>query len=211
MKFDLCDIFERCNRAKYIHVENEGSYATYKNDETRYLLFQQSNGKTDWKNNFDFPSVPYKGMDIPWKCHRGFLKVWKSLLPYVERVLAESTFKNVVIVGYSHGAALSALCYEYVWYNFSEKRNEIYGFSFGGPKIFYGKRNLSFLENRFQNFINIINSNDVVTKLPPLIMGYHRLGKVIKIGKEKSLFSINAHRPENYKKSLYELNCIVDV
>ena len=211
MRFDLCDIFERCLKANYKTVENDGSYSTYKTYDTRYILFQQSNGIVDWKNNFDFPAKPYSGMDVPWKCHRGFLRVWKSIRPFICNALIDSNFKNCVIVGYSHGAAIAALCFEYVWYNFPEKRKCLYGFSFGSPKIFYGRKNFSFLENRFENYINIINANDLVTKLPPKIFGYRRLGKEINIGKGKKFFSVNDHRAENYQKGLKSINCTIDI
>ncbi|MBE6649037.1 MAG: lipase family protein [Ruminococcaceae bacterium] len=211
MKVDLCDIFEKCLSAKYIHVENDGSYSSYTVDKTRYIFFQQSNGKTDWMNNFDFPSKAYKGMDIPWRCHRGFLKVWKSILPYVEKLLKTSSFESAVVVGYSHGAALSALCFEYVWYNYPDIRNNLYGFSFGSPRIFYGKRNYSFLKERFSKYINVINSDDIVTKVPPSILGYRHMGKLLYIGRDKKFFSINAHRAESYRESLKEIRCIIDV
>jgi hypothetical protein len=211
MKFDLCSLFDKCINAKYIHVENDGSYASYKIDEIRYLLFQQSNGVNDWKNNFDFPSRPYKGMDIPWKCHRGFLKVWKSIMPYVEQLLENHDFESAVVVGYSHGGAISALCFEYVWYNFPEIRDKLYGFSFGCPRIFYGRRNYIFLKERFNKFVNVINSDDVVTKLPPAIFGYKHMGKKLYIGQEKRFFSVNAHRAESYKASLREIKCTVDI
>jgi len=211
MKFDLCDLFEKCLRASYIHVENDGSYSTYKINDTRYIFFQQSNGKQDWKNNFDFPSKAYQGMDVPWRCHRGFLKVWKSLLPYIEANLEKSDFNSAIVVGYSHGAALAALCYEYVWYNNPEKRDCLYGFSFGCPKIFFGNKNHLFLEERFQKFVNIINSGDIVTKIPPSFLGYRHLGKIICIGNSGKYLSVNDHRPQSYLNSLKAIRCILDV
>ncbi len=211
MKFDLCEIFERCLKASYIHVENDGSYATYKINDTRYILFQHSNGKGDWKNNFDFPSKAYKGMDVPWKCHRGFLKVWKSVMPYVEAALEKSEYSSAVIVGYSHGAALSALCFEYVWYNYPEKRDALYGFSFGCPRIFFGNKNHTFLEERFAKFVNIINSGDIVTKIPPAFLGYKHLGKLIHIGNSRNVLSVNAHKPDSYMNSLKSIRCVLDV
>jgi hypothetical protein len=207
----LCDLFEKCLKAKYINVENSGSYSTYKIDKTRYIFFEHSNGYTDWKNNFDFPSKAYKGMDIPWRCHRGFLKVWKSIIPHLEKMLENMDFDSCVIVGYSHGGALSALCFEYVWFNYPDLRNNIYGFSFGSPRIFYGKRNFEFLSERFTKYINVINSDDIVTKLPPLFLGFRHMGKHLYIGKDRKLVSVNSHKPESYKTSLKEIRCVIDI
>ena len=211
MRFDLCSLFERCLEAKYIHVENDGSYASYKIDEKRYIFFQHSNGIQDWKNNFDFPSKAYKGMDIPWRCHRGFLKVWKSIMPYIEKLILPKDFEAAVIIGYSHGGALSSLCYEYVWYNYPEIRNRLYGFSFGSPRIFYGTKNYAFLMKRFEKYVNVVNSEDIVTKLPPYIMGYRHMGKVLDIGRDKKIPSVKAHRPESHRNALREIKCTIDV
>lgn len=211
MKFDLCDLFDKCLKAEYIHVENDGSYSTYMIDNTRYVFFQHSNGKQDWINNFDFPSKAYKDMDIPWRCHRGFLKVWKSISPYMDKIIALQDFRKCVVVGYSHGGALSSLCFEYIWYNLPKIRENLYGVSYGSPRIFYGKKNYDFLKERFSKYINVINSDDIVTKVPPRLLGYRHMGKILNIGRDKHFLSINSHRPESYKKSLLELRCVVDI
>jgi triacylglycerol lipase len=211
MKFDLCSLFEKCLSIKYTDIENDGSFASYRIDNTRYIYFQHSNGKADWKNNFDFPSKVYHDNDIPWRCHRGFLKVWKSLEPYIENLLDSTDIKKIVVVGYSHGAALCALCYEYIWYSYPNLRNYLYGFAFGSPRIFYGKRNYDILNARFDKFINVINADDIVTKLPPKIFGYSHTGKILYIGEDKNFFSIKAHRPESYRNSLRYFKCIIDI
>jgi hypothetical protein len=192
-------------------VENDGSYSSYMVDKTRYIFFQHSNGLVDWKNNFDFPSKAYKDMDIPWRCHRGFLKVWKSIIPYIDKILLKNEFVSCVITGYSHGGALSALCFEYVWYNYPDIRDKIFGFSFGSPKIFYGKKNYDMLKDRFSKYINVVNSDDIVAKVPPSFLGYKHMGKVLYIGNGRKLFSVNSHKPENYMTALRDLRCIVDI
>ena len=86
----------------------------------------------DWKNNFDFPAKPYKDMEVNWSCHRGFLRVWKSIEPYLEEVINDMTISQIYIVGYSHGAAIASLCHEYVWYHRPDLRdNGLEGFGFG--------------------------------------------------------------------------------
>ncbi len=211
MKFDLCNLYEKCLSVDYKTVDEEGSYATYKIDGTRYIFFEKSNGAADWKNNFDFPAKPYDGMDVPWYCHRGFLRVWKGLVPYIEKILRSSMFDSAVIVGYSHGAALSALCFEYVWYNYSDVRDRLYGFAFGSPRVFYGKKNYDFLKTRFLQYVNVMNYGDIVTKVPPKIFGYRHIGKMLWIGNDKKLISVNAHRPESYKLALKGIKCVIDV
>lgn len=84
---DLKALFNKCLNANYKHVENGGDYALKREGDLLYILFECSNGKLDWKNNFDFPIKPYKDMGIKWYCHRGFLRVWKSIKPYLENVV----------------------------------------------------------------------------------------------------------------------------
>ena len=135
---DLKALFNRCLNAKYKHVENDGDYALEREGDSLYILFECSNGKVDWKNNFDFPAKPYKDMEITWSCHRGFLKVWKSIEPYIANAITDPTVKKITIVGYSHGAAIASLCHEYVWYNRPDLREgNLEGFGFGCPKVYW--------------------------------------------------------------------------
>ena len=203
---------ERCLRAKYTKVENDGDYAIEREGDTVYLLFQWSNGKGDWRNNFDFPATPYSDMEIPWKCHRGFLRVWKSVKPYVATVVKDMTVKKFVIVGYSHGAALAALAHEYVWFNRPDLRDDnLEGYGFGSPRCYWGWTIKEELKERWENFYPIRNCNDIVTYMPPAILGFRHVGQLIQIGKNEyfirnhKLKCIDAHYWENYRYSLQ--NC----
>ena len=77
---NLSDLYNRVLTAKYIQLEeNAASYCTEVSGDTLYILFEWSNGKVDWKNNFDFPAKPYGEMKHRWFVHRGFLRVWKTI------------------------------------------------------------------------------------------------------------------------------------
>ena len=75
---DMRAQFIRCLNAKYIHTDNDGDYAIEesRDGKTLYLLFQWTRTAYDWISNFDFVAKPYKDMEITWRCHRGFLRVW---------------------------------------------------------------------------------------------------------------------------------------
>ena len=64
---ELYKLYKRCLNAKFIHTENDGDYAVEREGDVLYILFQETSTKTDWKNNFDFPAIPYKDMDIKWR------------------------------------------------------------------------------------------------------------------------------------------------
>ena len=205
---DLLKLYNNCLSAKYKTVENSGDYAIKQIGNDLYLYFEWSDGEEDWKNNFDFPAKPYKDMGVTWHCHRGFLKVWKSIEPYVKESIMKENVKRIIVVGYSHGGAIATLCHEYVWFNRPDLRDNIFGYGFGAPRVFWGCMSEE-LKERWKNFHIIRNLNDAVTYLPPSIFGFKHVNKVEKIGtkdefavRTKMLKCLDAHRSENYIYSL---------
>lgn len=185
----LTYLFERCLDIAYTRVGDNADYAIEIKGDTLYIYFEKTTDCTDWKNNFDFPAKLYKS----WYVHRGFLKVWQSVLPYLIPVIMDKSFKKIVIVGYSHGAALALLCHEYVWFHRPDIRNSVYGYGFGCPRVVWGIAP----KNRWDNFTVIRNIDDIVTHLPPLFFGYNHVGKLLKIGESGRYSDTDAHRPEN--------------
>lgn len=198
--------FKNCLCAEYTHVENDGSYATRREGGKLYIYFEASNGKNDWKNNFMFPAKPYRKMKNLWFCHRGFLKVWKSIEPYIASEILDPEVKEIEIVGYSHGGAIAQLCYEYVKFNRPEV--SVYGYGFAAPRVFWGFARKAVRE-RFAGFLVIRNCRDIVTHLPPVLFGFHHVAGVWTIG-EKSDGLIKDHYPENYISAL-ETECMVEI
>ena len=206
---NLLDLYKRCLNAKYTVVENKGDYAIERDGDTLYLFFEWSDEKEDWINNFDFPAKPYKDMGTTWYCHRGFLKVWKSIEPYLKDAVMDETIKQVIIVGYSHGAAIATLCHEYVWFNRPDLRDKLVGYGFGCPRCFWGWTISEELKERWANFHPVRNLNDLVTYVPPVLFGFRHVNTVITIGtkdkfkvRESQLKCIDAHRHTNYIYSL---------
>lgn len=204
----------RCLNAKYSTTKESGDYAIQREGNILYLCFQWSNGKEDWKNNFDFPAKPYKDMGIEWRCHRGFLRVWKSIKPNIVSAVHDKTIRKIIVIGYSHGAAIATLAHEYVWYERGDLRDTLEGYGFGCPRCYWGKMNPK-LEERWKNFYPIRNMNDIVTHLPPSFFGFRHVNKVLKVGERgqysleikavpfgKKLPCTRAHYAEEYIKNL---------
>ena len=153
----LDELFEGCLKAHYIEVENDGSYFLAKNGTTLYVFLESSNGRKDWENNLDFwpilirqscqlPSRPYNHMECCWFAHRGFVRVWKSIESYIAKEILDLHYKKIIIVGYSHGAALAVLCHEFVWFQRPDLRKSIEGYGFGCPRVFWGMRRKAVLK-----------------------------------------------------------------
>ena len=136
-----------------------------------------------------------------WFAHRGFLKVWKSIEPFIEKAILDKSLYNIVTVGFSHGAALAVLCHEFVWYNREDLRKKILGYGYGCPRVIWGLRNLSIL-SRWERFTVIRNIDDIVTHVPPTVFGYYHVGSLLEIGEREKYSAIDAHRPESYLKEL---------
>lgn len=199
---ELLELFIRTLEGSYTQLkENAASYRTEQRDGTLFLFFEKSNGAVDWRNNFDFPAKPYREMEDVWFVHRGFLRVFKSIEPHIAPLISDVNVQEIVISGYSHGAALALLCHEYCVYHRPDIKEKIRGYGFGCPRVLWGCLN-DRLKERFKNFRVIRNGNDLVTHLPPVLFGFRHVGKKICIGKGAWYGPIDAHRPGNY---LYEL------
>ena len=201
----LRENFDACLNADYEQGENGASWATEMHGDELWILFEKSNGMEDWLNNLQFHTVPYREMNPIWQCHGGFLKVWKSAKPYLEEPVIRAVRENkkILVIGYSHGAALSVLCVEWIWYHFPSVRTRLFGYGFGCPRVLYGCASPA-LAQRWRNFYVIRNIDDAVTHLPPRVMGYCHVGNLITVGADGRYSPLAAHRPESYLAVLGE-------
>lgn len=195
-------VFENIRSATYTHLEEDASYCVSRDGETLHIYFEWSNGKTDWKNNFDFPAKPYRDMKNKWFAHRGFLKVWKVIEPHLQAEICNPDVKHIIIGGYSHGAAIALLCHEYCKFNRSDISIEGYGF--GCPRVVWGFLRKA-VKQRFDGFTVVRNGCDLVTHVPPAIFGFRHVGEMLKIGKGKGYKAIESHYAEKYSIELKEL------
>lgn len=207
MTDSLLQLFERCLGAKYIHAKEDGDYAVEVKGHTLYLLFECSNGGRDWKNNLDFPAAPYRHMGERWYCHRGFLRVWRNIKDDVESevaaaILRHPSVRELICVGYSHGAALAVLATEDMVYRFGERH--VAGYGFGCPRVVWGILPKT-VAKRFRHFTVVRNIPDLVTHVPPVLFGFRHVGSVLRIGKGNGYTPVGAHYPTAYTRSLEEI------
>jgi hypothetical protein len=203
-KRTLRKLFLGCLSAEYVDVENGGSFALAPDGRRLYVYFEKSNGVTDWQNNLDFAASKYERECVrdceDWYVHGGFLRVWESVLPYIRDELLSRDYREIIIAGYSHGAALALLCHEYVWYNREDIRKNVFGYGFGCPRVIWGR--VPRERARWRNFYVIRNYDDIVTHLPPRALGFRHVGKLITVGYAGRYSRVDAHRAENYLREL---------
>ncbi len=201
---DLLRLFRRCLYADYIHTGRSADYAIHESGATLYLLFECSDGGEDWKSNLNFPARAYHNGGERWYAHRGFLSVWRSVRDEIEAKVATRVsrggVREIICVGYSHGAALCGLACEDMEFLYGE-RLSVCGYGFGCPRFAFGPLPRA-VQARFACFTVIRNIPDAVTHLPPALLGYHHVGQVLTIGQRGRYSPIDAHRPEAYLAEL---------
>ena len=136
-----------------------------------------------------------------WFAHRGFLRVWRAVEPHLAPTIADRSIRKIIIVGYSHGAALAVFCHEYVWYHRADLRKRLRGYGFGCPRVVWGMLPRE-LKDRWQGFTVVRNIEDVVTHLPPAALGYRHVGKMLEIGAKGRYSDVDAHKAKNIEKEL---------
>ena len=211
----LSELFWTCHTISYDTVGDNVNYKFVEDDSTLYIYFQGSNQTKDWIRNFMFKDVPYKDMDIKYKVHKGFLVAWKEVEDIIINKIKETLpqadksgpkayrWKHIVVVGYSHGAALSGFCHECVWFHRDDLRNKgLEGYGFESPRFFSAYIIPEALRDRWSNYYIIKNYNDIVTHCPPWIFKYHHVGNLIKIKTKRKIGPIKAHFPEEVMASL---------
>ena len=106
---ELYNLFNRCLTAEYVTVSNGADIGFQSEGDGLYIFFEKSDGLEDWINNLSFCVQPYGEMEHPWRCHGGFLRVFKSTREAINEALSDKKIRSVTLVGYSHGAALALL------------------------------------------------------------------------------------------------------
>ncbi len=192
----LSELFDSCLKADYVQVENGCSLALVRDGDLLYIFFEKSNGIEDWYNNLSYRAVSRGRDGEEWFCHEGFLRVFEGGLQYIEGLIASKSVRKIITVGYSHGAALALLCHEYIWYTRKDIRENIEGYGFGCPRVIFGS--VAGERERWGNFFVIRNIDDIVTHLPPSVLGYRHKGSLLEIGKRGRYTATDAHRAENY-------------
>ena len=89
-------------------------------------------------------------------------------------------------------------------------RDNLYSYGFGCPRVLWGSKTKEII-NRWEKFTVVRNIDDIVTHLPPKILGYFHVGNLLEIGKKGKYSKVDAHKSENilielkeYQKNTFE-------
>jgi len=184
----LVDLFKKTLVGPWQTAGNETQYKLIVTDDVLYLCFQGSSQKEDWKFNFAFPVRPFRFGSVRWLAHGGIVKAWKAcrkqIVAEVMMILDE---RKLVIVGYSHGAMLTVMAHEqfkrYMGLN-------VESFAFAPARVMWMPNKM--IKDWFDGLTTVMCRGDVVTHVPPALMGYRHVGKVIRLGADR-LIGVKAH------------------
>ena len=145
------------------------------NEKVVRLIFEESCGKVDWKNNLNFPKKLYKKQESCLLASRGWGNAYKSCNDEIMSVLVSQSAilsdYDVHICGWSYGGAMAVLAAEDFFYR-THKKASVY--TFGVPKVLYGKKTRDYVRNCVNEAKQWTNTNDIVPLLPPFAL-YTRL------------------------------------
>lgn len=193
---------EKCSvgRDKYIHTGDHIDYYIWVDDVGKavVLVFQESDGKYDWKHNFQFAVKPYKHQKSVIKAHRGFVNTYKSANDEIMEAFIKECAKHpdydFVVCGWSMGGALSHLAAED--FNFRTRCNKddpdtgkkVILITFGSPLVLWGKKTQEYFKKCIVKAYNFSHIRDIVTEVPPYHFGYKVVNKIKIALKEWCIF-----------------------
>ena len=183
------------------------SFLRIKDDEMT-ITFRGSDSRKDWIADSKFwkSVVPYDNYSSKIRVHSGFISAYKSqeVRGRIQREMEKNRIKKVALTGHSYGAALAILCAVDLEYNFPQNDYEVivFGCPRVGNKYFRKSYNL-----RVFKTLRVEHVNDIVAKVPFLLMGYRHVGARLRIGNRglSLLPSMHFHALQEYYPSVLKL------
>jgi len=173
IEMQVRDLFYNCAYTiQYETIGEDVNYAFVENGDELQIYFQASNSFLDWIFNFLFPKKMY-GL---FKVHRGFLRCYLQVRNIILDKVYNNNYKNIIVIGYSHGSAICQLAHQDLVYHFPSMNIQSYAFE--SPRCLKVPKKLRFYWN---TMTRIVDGTDLITHLPPKLFGFDDLGKQLNI------------------------------
>ncbi|MBP9854688.1 MAG: lipase family protein [Candidatus Omnitrophica bacterium] len=145
------------------------------NDDIILLSFRGTASNEDWMTDSKTRLIPYKKGRV----HRGFNEAFSLTKDWVKRTITEydDRIQSLWVTGHSLGAALATLAVDYL----IDKENlfTVNGlYTFGSPRVGDRKFAENFDDGIKHRTFRFVYDEDVVTRVPPRILGYEHVGTV---------------------------------
>ena len=166
---------------------------TFNSDQTGTQAFLTSNG--------DFAVLAFRGTERNWRdvqtdilarraktssgrIHAGFRQAYESVRPQIERSLKKVEGLPLYITGHSLGGALATVATQNLESNPKFEFRIAACYTFGSPRV----GNAEYDPNIKSSFFRIVNTTDIVTVIPLLVMGFVHVGDIRFLERRNELF-----------------------
>jgi len=205
MILKLYELFLRTLNAPYNSTPNGIDYYLERKKDTLFIFFEKTDSQSDWKLNLRFLAMPYiRDGRICFFAHAGFLSAWSSVSGIIEKEIGDMSIQKIICSGYSHGAALAMLCHEFIIHKRPDISDNTESYGFGAPRVLWGIAAKG-LKRLWERYSFIYNVDDIVTHMPPALLGYRHVGKRITVGKKGKYSKVDAHKEKNILRELAEI------
>lgn len=166
------------------------------------IVAKASNEDVDWITDFKIWDLRkfWKGLrkyypygnpkDTKVRIHQGFAKGYLSVRESIHQAFRDSKCEYVFVTGYSMGGGIAPIIALDLQYNFNLAEDKICC-SFDGPRCF-NKAGVESFNRRVPNSVFLKYGNDIVTKLPPPILGFKHAGiKKLQFGTEEKWYKMS--------------------
>lgn len=137
-------------------------------DQNIIISFRGSRTNPDWIADVSILQTYFPYIRTKLKIHSGFAAIYSACRQQIMNILADlDSSKQLFVTGHSLGGALAILCALDAASNTAYKNPVMY--NFGSPRV--GTPQFVQAYNEIiDNSIRIVNSNDIVTLLPPAVV-----------------------------------------
>ena len=184
-----------------------------------YVVFESTDSKLDWKDNFKFQQKSMYNAGRYGKrvrVHAGFRRqahiIADPVYIMVRNVLKEYNLSKIIVTGHSLGGAIATICALDFYDRLITEDIEVAWVSGGSPRV--GNRHFAKVFNKkIRTKYRFQYKQDLVCGLPPVLMGYWHVDRLVRLGKWKwydfLIVPVTAifgnpvdHYPERYKEAL---------
>ena len=167
-------LFEEIGLHASTYFEREGAQAYIVSNDHDAVVICRGTEPNEWNDIKADVNVWTVLAESVGRVHRGFKEEVDTLWPLIEAALAENA-NTTWFTGHSLGGAMAAICAGRCMRSKIES-NPAGLYTFGSPRV--GSRR--YVNHcRFPEYYRWVNNNDIVTRIPPIWMGYQHAGRLM--------------------------------
>lgn len=154
-------------------IENDGSQAFVFRNEHDLVLTCRGTEPTEWNDIKADANAIMSALGALGNVHSGFNQEVEDLWPVLEKLLSDNS-QPVWFCGHSLGGAMATICaYRCQTSEFMRNPQELH--TFGSPRVGCKR----YIRHAQVTHYRWVHNNDIVTRVPPALMGYRHCGNEI--------------------------------